>query len=170
MNLISDLNPTFIKSEPALQMMENSKVVKLMKLPSDDLQPLLEESREQGFEFLDRLVLEYENGTNQFQRAGEALFGIYRDQQLIAIGGLNRDPYLADSDVGRVRHLYVLNAWRNQGIGKRLVETIIEEAKQQFRLLTLRTFSDQASGFYCAIGFQTEPKINNATHYMVLGR
>jgi GNAT superfamily N-acetyltransferase len=128
----------------------------------------LEESREQGFEFLDRLVLEYNSGINKFQRPGEALFGIYRDQQLIAIGGLNRDPYLEDSDIGRVRHVYVLLAWRNQGIGKRLVQNIIEQAKGHFRLLTLRTFSDQASGFYGAIGFQTRPKVNNATHHMVL--
>ncbi|MFN2234410.1 MAG: GNAT family N-acetyltransferase [Anaerolineales bacterium] len=148
--------------------MENLTVVKLKELPSDDLRPLLEESREQGFEFLERLVLEYDNGTNQFQRPGEALFGIYHDQQLIAIGGLNRDPYLAESDIGRVRHVYVLLEWRNRGIGKQLIQTIIQEAKKQFRLLTLRTFSDQASSFYRAIGFQTEPKINNATHHMVL--
>lgn len=148
--------------------MGNIKVVKINKLPLDDLRPLLEESREQGFEFLDRLVLEYNNGTNKFQRPGEALLGIYRDRQLIAIGGLNRDPYSADSDIGRVRHVYVLLAWRKQGIGKLLVQTIIEHAKGHFRILTLRTFSDQASGFYGAIGFRTQPKINYATHHMLL--
>jgi GNAT superfamily N-acetyltransferase len=149
---------------------ENIKVVKIKKLPSDDLRPLLEESREQGFEFLDRLVLEYNNGVNKFQLPGEAIFGIYRDRMLIAIGGLNRDPYLVDSDIGRVRHVYVLSAWRNQGIGKLIVESIIEQAKGHFRLLTLRTFSDQASGFYGAIGFQTKPEVDNATHHMVLER
>jgi GNAT superfamily N-acetyltransferase len=148
--------------------MEDIKVVKIKKLPLDDLRPLLEESRELGFEFLDRLVLEYHNGINKFQKPGEALFGIYRDQQLIAIGGLNRDPYLAESDIGRVRHVYVLDAYRNQGIGKLLVQTIIEQAEGHFRLLTLRTFSDQANGFYCAVGFQTKPKINHATHHIVL--
>lgn len=148
--------------------MEHIRVVRLSQLPLDDLQPLLSESRAQGFEFLDRLAAEYINGTNKFDQAGEALFGVYHDQRLIAIGGLNRDPYTKENDVARVRHVYVLSEWRNQGIGKQLVSTIIEAARQEFRLLTLRTFRDQADGFYRAIGFQTGPEITSATHYLVL--
>jgi GNAT superfamily N-acetyltransferase len=148
--------------------MNTIDIVRLEQLPMDDLQPLVKESREQGYEFLDRLVLEYVNGINQFDEPGEALFGAYCDEQLIAIGGLNQDPYLADSDIGRVRHLYVLSAWRNQGIAKRLVQSIINEAKCCFRLLTLRTFSAQADGFYRAIGFQTKPEIQGATHHLAL--
>jgi GNAT superfamily N-acetyltransferase len=148
--------------------MEKLEIVRLKQLPRDDLQPLLEESREQGYEFVDRLVTEYVNGINQFQKSGERIYGVYRKQQLIAIGGLNRDPYLDKSGVARVRHVYVLTAWRNQGVGKKLVETIIEEAKDQFSLLTLRTFSNQADGFYRALGFQKQPEIKHATHHLAL--
>ncbi len=148
--------------------MVNTEIIKLEKLPINDLQPILEESREQGFEFIDRLVSEYVAGINQFQKSGEALFGVYCEQQLIAIGGLNRDPYLEESDIARVRHVYVLTAWRDQGVGKQLVERVIEEAKLQFRLLTLRTYSEQADSFYRALGFQTRPKIDSATHHMNL--
>ena len=52
--------------------------------------------------------------------------------------------------------------------GKQLVERIIEQARPQFRLLTLRTFSEQADRFYRAIGFQTKPEISNATHHLIL--
>ena len=148
--------------------MEDLEIVRLKQLPRDDLQPLLKESREQGYEFIDRLITEYVNGLNQFQKSGEGLYGVYDKQQLIAIGGLNRDPYLDQSNVARVRHVYVLSAWRNQGVGKKLVETIIEEAKDQFSLLTLRTFSDQADGFYRALGFQKKPEIKYATHHLSL--
>ena len=94
-------------------------IVRLEELPIGDLVPLLEESREQGFEGLERLVAEYAAGTNRFDRPGEALFGVYdQDRHLIAIGGLTRDPYALRDGVGRVRHVYVLSRWRGQGIGK----------------------------------------------------
>ena len=151
-----------------MQKRPNLEIVRLEQLPVKDLGPLLEESRRQGHEFLDRLVSEYIGGTNQFKKPGEGLFGAYVDQQLVAIGGLNQDPYSSEPDIGRVRHLYVLSAWRKQGVGKRLVQAIIAAAKGRFRLLTLRTFSADADGFYRALGFQTSPKIDRATHYLVL--
>ena len=94
--------------------MDKIEICKLSELPIAELQPLLNESREEGFEFVARLLAEYLNGSNQFNKPGEALFGAYCGLKLIAIGGLNRDPYLPDSDVSRVRHLYVLSAWRNK--------------------------------------------------------
>jgi GNAT superfamily N-acetyltransferase len=148
--------------------MKNIEIIRLGKLPMDDLQPLVEESHDQGFEFLNRLVAEYASGINRFDKPGEALFGVYCDDNLIAVGGLNQDPYLSESDIARVRHVYVLLAWRNQGIGKQLMQAIIGEAKGRFRLLTLRTFSAEADGFYRAIGFQTKPEIQAATHHLVL--
>ena len=143
-------------------------IVQIEQLPLADLQPLLEESRQQGFEFLDRLVEEYLGDVNQFTQPGEALFGVYSGQHMIAIGGLNRDPYLQEEDTGRVRHVYVLASWRGRGVGKQLVERIIDEARLHYRLLTLRTLTEPASKFYCAIGFQTEPEISDATHHLIL--
>jgi hypothetical protein len=144
------------------------EVIRLDQLPVHDLQPLLEEALKQGFGFLDRLVAEYVAGVNQFQGPGEALFGVYHEQQLIAIGGLNRDPYSEQGAMGRVRHVYVLTAWRHQGIGKQLLARIIQEARPHFRVLTLRTLSHQAADFYQAVGFSTEPEIDSATHHLRL--
>lgn len=149
-------------------MLAETVVIRLEQLPLDELQPLLTESREQGFTFLDRLVTEYTNGANRFDQPGEALFGIYHRQQLIAIGGLNHDPYLQESGVGRVRHVYVLNAWRGQGVGRQLLQQIVAEAQGSYHLLTLRTFSEPAAKFYCAVDFVKEPAIQGATHHMDL--
>jgi GNAT superfamily N-acetyltransferase len=148
--------------------MVHIEIVRLEQLPMGDLQPLLEESPAQGFELLDRLAAEYASGINRFDKPGEALFGVYRGRKLIAVGGLNQDPYLSGTDIARVRHVYVLSACRKQGIGKQLMQAIIGEAKGRYRLLTLRTFSAEADGFYRAIGFQTKPEIKWATHHLVL--
>ena len=148
--------------------MKNIKLIKLKQLPINDLQPLLEDSREQGFEMVDQLVTDYINGSNQFRKPGEALFGVYCDQRLIAIGGLNHDPYLADGETGRVRRVYVLASWRGQGVGKLLVQRIIDEARRHYCLLTLRAMTEAASQFYDAIGFQTKPEVYEATHHLVL--
>ncbi|HEX6386761.1 MAG TPA: GNAT family N-acetyltransferase [Anaerolineae bacterium] len=148
--------------------MQNINIVQIEQLSLPDLQPLLQEGRQQGFEFLDRLVEEYLDSSNQFTQPGEALFGVYNGQHMIAIGGLNRDPYLQAGDTGRVRRVYVLSSWRGQGVGKRLVQRIIDEARRHYRLLTLRTLTEPASKFYCAIGFQTKPEIPGATHHLVL--
>ena len=149
-------------------MLVDTVVARLRQLPLDELQPLLTESREQGFTFLDRLVTEYTNGANRFDQPGEALFGIYRRQQLIAIGGLNHDPYLQESGVGRVRHVYVLDSWRGQGVGRQLLQQIVVAAQGHYRRLTLRTFSEPADKFYCAVDFVKEPEIQGATHHMDL--
>lgn len=52
--------------------MNKFQVVKLKQLPINDIQPLLEESREQGFKLVERLVRPYLSGKNQFRKPGEA--------------------------------------------------------------------------------------------------
>ena len=143
-------------------------IVRLMELPLGAVWTLQVASRAEGLTFVDRLVDEYVAGTNRFELPGEALFGAYADKTLIGIGGLNRDPYLQKAGVGRVRHLYVLAAWRRQRVGAQLMQRIIDEAHEHFDLLTLRTFSDEADRFYRRIGFKTEPVIDGATHHLCL--
>lgn len=149
-------------------MEEEIKIANLKQLPLEDLQPLLQESLEQGFKFLHLLVNDFASGKNRFNLPGEALFAIYAGAQMIAIGGLNRDPYRLEEGVGRVRRLYVLAEWRRRGIGRLLMQQIIDEARLHFHLLTLRTFNETADKFYRALGFQTEPEIQGATHYLKL--
>jgi GNAT superfamily N-acetyltransferase len=143
-------------------------VIQLERLSLDDLEPMLQESVGHGFDFVEKLVAEHISGANRFDQPGEALFGVYDGQRLIAVGGLNRDPYLQDEHTGRVRHVYVLSAWRRQGVGSRLVQQIIEEARPHYRRLTLRTLNPDAYLFYQSLGFQTEPPVPHATHHLDL--
>lgn len=55
---------------------------------------LVAESQREGFRFIRRLLHDYEEGTNRFDQLGECLVGAFAsDGQLIAIAGLNTDPY-----------------------------------------------------------------------------
>ncbi|MEM7591726.1 MAG: GNAT family N-acetyltransferase [Cyanobacteria bacterium P01_A01_bin.83] len=87
---------------------------------------------------------------------------------MIGICGLNTDPYLKDSKIVRLRHLYVESAWRKKGVGLLLVTKLIHEAKQHYELITLRTDTSAADEFYRKLGFKTEPIIQHATHHLKL--
>src|SRR5262245_61334172 len=106
-----------------MRAMEPFRFSRIAQLNLAELEPLLRESREQGFKFLDTLVRDYVSGANRFELPGEALFGIYDESGLLAVGGLNLDPFLHDLHVGRVRHVYVAGAYRRQGLGRMLMQS-----------------------------------------------
>jgi len=138
------------------------------ELPLAQMEALLAESRAEGHNFVDRLVDDFMDGSNRFDQPGEALFGVYAGGQLVAVGGLNRDPYLPDENAGRVRHVYVLPAFRRQGAGRLLMHAIIAAARSShFRLLTLRTLNPVADTFYRALGFRRDSDVEEATHHLV---
>jgi GNAT superfamily N-acetyltransferase len=143
-------------------------VVRLDTLSAAEMRPLLDEGLRQGFRFVQTLLDEYESGANRFDSEGAALFGVYDGEMLVGVGGVQRDPYLNRVDVGRVRHVYVLNEYRRQGAGKRLLDALIEHAGEHYTLLTLRTPTAAASAFYEAIGFAHETVIPEATHSLKL--
>ncbi|MGK7894535.1 MAG: GNAT family N-acetyltransferase, partial [Xenococcus sp. (in: cyanobacteria)] len=70
--------------------------------------------------------------------------------------------------LGRVRHLYVLSSKRRQGIGSQLLRQIIQQAKQNFDLLNLRTHNPEESLFYLSQGFQRSYERPECTHILEL--
>lgn len=73
---------------------------------------LADEARAEGYRFVDRLHGDWISGNNRFNAGGERLLGLVAQDGLLAIGGLNIDPYAAASGTGRLRHLYVRPRWR----------------------------------------------------------
>jgi GNAT superfamily N-acetyltransferase len=123
-----------------------------------DLQPgmlsdLVDEAEHAGLRFLGRLVAEWASGANRFERPGEALLVARAGSRVIGICGLNVDPFTTADRVGRVRHLYVLEAHRRNGVGRGLVEAVIGAARDAFDRLRLRTNNPAAARLYEAIGF-----------------
>jgi len=123
------------------------------------------EAARQGFSFVDRLVSDWASGANTFNRPGECFFGATADGRLVTVGGLNIDPYLTRTDVGRIRHVYVLDRWRRTGIGQALMDRLLNEARGLFREVRLRVATDSTADFYIRCGFSPA---NDATASHVL--
>ena len=140
------------------------RVERVTDLPLAELQLLCEEATTQGFEFVGRLIDEFANGRNSFDKPGEALFVVRNDDTLAGIGGLNIDHYAGDPTVGRVRHVYVLDALRRRGAGRALLMAIMSAAFESFAELRLRTNTAEGARFYESLGFSPATDIDSATH------
>lgn len=132
-----------------------------------DMGAIQAQAKAEGFRFVDRLVEEWRSGTNRFHQPGELFLGGFRQCQLLGFCGLNFDPYMNQREVGRLRHLYVLQEARRGGLASALVSLILSEAKGIFELVRLRTDNSEAAEFYTQFGFKP---VNDttATHIMLL--
>jgi len=143
-------------------------IERLTDLPAAGFIVLLAESEQAGLRLLRRLADERTGGINRFDRPGEALFGARLGRELVAVGGLNVDPYAENPGVARVRHLYVLSAWRRHGIGGRLVTEIVEAARGRFERLHLRTTNPEAARLYERLGFEPRTDVPHSSHVLAL--
>ena len=119
-----------------------------------EIVPLVVEAEGDSHRFLRRLLDEWNSGTNRFAGDGELLLSAHVDDRLVAIGGLNRDPYVAAHGVARLRHVYVSSNARRLGVGSVLVKRLIEDARENFDVMRLRTMTAEAAAFYERLGFQ----------------
>ncbi|WNS76255.1 GNAT family N-acetyltransferase [Bacillus sp. DTU_2020_1000418_1_SI_GHA_SEK_038] len=143
------------------------KIEKIEDLGALGISHLVQESKAAGFRFLEKLVNDYQNGTNRFNKHGESLLGVYNKQGvLIAIGGLNNDPYSNDPKIGRLRRFYVASNFRRSGVGTLLLNKIMLEAKKYYEGLVLHTDTVQGDLFYTAFGFSKTCDYPNSTHYI----
>lgn len=135
---------------------------------SSDLHPLLDQSLIEGYDFLQILWDEYESGKNRFDAMGARLLQAHIHDQLIAVGGVHPDPYVQQRGIGRIRHLYVLPAYRRTGVGRQVMAGLLDHARAHFDVVTLHTMTLHGDRFYRAIGFTTEPRFRDATHWLTL--
>lgn len=146
-------------------------VQKIESLDQALLAPLVKQSAAEGYRHLERLAEDWKTGANRFDRKNEALFAATyldpaREKRWAGIVGVNVDPYLADPAIGRVRRLYVDPAFRRTGVGRRLVERVIDHARGRFRRLVLRT-TPEARLFYEQLGFAPDPGAAHHTHVLL---
>ena len=125
---------------------------------------LITEADQQGHGFGGRFANRWKSGDFLFDRPGEKLLAIKQDQQIIAFGGICFDPYSNEPNAGRIRHLYVLDAWRGRGCGKILVTTLVQPP-HPFSKIRLRT-DEIAAQFYERLGW-VKCDAENATHELV---
>jgi GNAT superfamily N-acetyltransferase len=122
-------------------------------LPIPGIELLQADARQEGYNFVDRLIEEWASGVNRFDVPGEILLGDLDQGLLVAVGGLNVDPFAGRSDMGRLRRVYVRPAWRNRGIGGALVASLVEHARKGFSCVRLRAENADAARLYESMGF-----------------
>lgn len=91
-----------------------------------------------------------------------------RGDDVVGVCGLNVDPYSHDPAVGRVRRLYVMEACRHAGVGRRLVEGVMNAAAGHFRRLRVRTENPRAGRLFERLGFVPTAGEPDCTHAMEL--
>lgn len=144
--------------------MDNSLQIEAIKeLKIKAIQLLIECSVHENFNFLVRLKNDWISGANRFDKTHEELCQVKKGETIIAIGGINNNPYQTVENVGRIRHLYVLPEYRRKGVGKALMEYLIDKYKDKYEKITLRTDTEEASKFYQALGFK-KVESENYTH------
>lgn len=126
------------------------------------------ESLAEGHDFVDRLVIGWEDGSNRFDRSGEVLLEVRRGSDLVGVGGLNVDPYSDEAGLGRIRHVYLSPSVRGTGVGQSLVMELVDHAGKTFSRLRLRVAVPGAEGFYDRLGFRRTVDEPNATHDLLL--
>jgi GNAT superfamily N-acetyltransferase len=141
--------------------------IRQIELPVYGIEQLQREALQEGFLFIERLWKEWQSGDNRFAALGEVLYGCTDQGVLVAIGGLNQDPFVGPPDVGRIRRVYVLPAWRNKGVGEALIRALVETARTSFTSLRLRTGNPTAARLYERIGFSRSLALD-ATHVLIL--
>ena len=139
--------------------------IQKIELPVPGIERLLAEAREEGYDFIETLVEEWASAENRFDAPGEALCGHLEGGLLLAVGGLNLDPFAGRPDIARLRRVYVRPAWRNKGIGRALVTALVDQARTHFRCVRLRAENADAARLYESMGFS--PIQNpDATHIL----
>ncbi len=136
---------------------ENLKVLPL------GFDALLAAAQAEGHGFITRLAEGFTSGDNRFAAPDEVFAAAWLDGALAGVGGLNRDPYADDPELGRLRHVYVHPAAPRHGVASALVGHLLAAARGRFRAVRLRTASAEASALYERFGFVASAE-DRATH------
>lgn len=128
---------------------------------------LLAESQSEGHRMVLRLAENWANGANRFALPGEIMLGAWSGDVLVGVCGRNVDPYDPHPRAGRVRHLYVAQRARRDGVGRALIAAICEGAAAHFDYLNTNA-PETAFAFYERMGFVRLEGGGHATHRLML--
>ena len=129
-----------------------------------DIEGLRQAANAEQIEFVERCYFEWISSENRFDDRGEGFWVAANSfGQVVGMAGLNIDPYLKSSRVGRLRHLYVHPDHREDGIGTALVIEAMRAALVAFKKVRLRTPDERADKFYDNYGFDRSTS-ETATH------
>jgi GNAT superfamily N-acetyltransferase len=133
----------------------------------DALRRLANVASAEGFGLLDRLVGKVEAGSVLFDDPRQFFLCVVEGGEIIGVGGVTPDPYVSDSRVGRLRHVYIHPNRRRLGLGAALVQELVRIAAAAYPTLRLRAETKGAGALYESLSFK-QILDDSATHARVL--
>ena len=112
------------------------------------------EANAEGYRFIERLATDWQVGTMRFIGEGEKLLCAFAGNIPAGIGGLTLDPVLAGAL--RMRRFYVRRSFRQRGIGRILVDKLLESPRCMNKIIVVNA-GDGSAGFWEALGFTPDP-------------
>jgi GNAT superfamily N-acetyltransferase len=137
-------------------------VERIFALP-DRFESLRAEAAADGFNHIETLWTEWQDGTNRFSRPGEMLAAATIDGDLAGIGGVTED--FVDRGGLRMRRFYVRPGFRRRGVARELAGFVLDEARPLDRPIALYTETTEGAAFWEAMGFVPVER-EKATHIL----
>jgi GNAT superfamily N-acetyltransferase len=105
----------------------------------------------EAYDMLAVLAKEWADGTNRFDRPGEALVAAYDGNVLVGMGAMTHDPNIAGAL--RMRRFYVSSRYRRHGVGRAIAKALLDRPETAGKTITLNAPQAEAARFWEALGF-----------------
>ena len=102
-----------------------------------------------------------------FVEDGEGLFLAIANDDPVAMAAISADPFTEDRGVGRLRYIYVRDAFQRRGIAEHLLRECLARGGDRWRVLRLHTDNQAAARLYGRYGFLPSTADARATHVLV---
>ncbi|KFC70841.1 putative Acetyltransferase, GNAT family [Bosea sp. LC85] len=142
------------------------QVVRLSETLPDDFSALQDEAAAEGYRFVDGLREEWQSGRYRGADERNALFAVFRDGVLAAIGAVTPDPYDPAPDLLRIRHVYVRPIGRRSGVGRLLASALVQQGLSLAPRLSLNAADSGAAAFWEAMGFKPDGGGTRRSHLL----
>jgi ribosomal protein S18 acetylase RimI-like enzyme len=110
----------------------------------------------EAYDMMATLAREWADGSNRFDRAGEALVAAFDGELLVGMGGIRQDPYVPGAL--RMTRFYVRPSYRRHRIGWQIAAALLERPETQGRTITLNAPHSEAARFWEALGFMRDAR------------
>lgn len=109
------------------------------------------------------LAKEWADGTNRFEKPGEALAAAYENGHLTGLGAMTHDPNIPGAL--RMRRFYVSPRYRRGGVGRLIARALLDRPEVEGKVVTLNAPQVEAARFWEALGFIRSDK-DGHTHVL----
>lgn len=144
------------------------QIVRVGDAMPDGFDRLRDEARSDGWTHMDRLEAAWTAG--ELLDCEQAVFAALVCGELAGICALTTEPSGALPNAYRMRHFYVGEAFRGQGVGRALAGALIQQGLSLSNDLTVNAVRPGSRAFWEAMGFVADERNGWSHRYLPSGR